>query len=160
MPNRQKLTKRQKKGLAFRERKTGKRQDRDELSEMEANAIPVVEDQDIAGDDGDTTEVAGDIHKKKGKAVGDAVGDEGKRTESKVGSKGKGKAERQGVPVPVEAVKEKKRKREAEATEEVQGSQDSQPKKAVKRKKVDDKVKSTGEMDKAGKQRFLLFVGE
>ena len=61
----------------------------------------------------------------------------------------------------MEAVKkEKKRKREAEATEEVQDSQDSQPKKAAKRKKVDDRVKSTGETDNAGKQRFILFVGE
>jgi len=157
MSNTQKLTKKQKKGLAFRERKTGKRQDRNELSEMEANAVPVVEDQDIAGGYGDTIEVAGDDHKKKGKAVGDAVRDEGKRTESKVGSKGKSKAERQDVPVPVEAVK--KRKREAEATEEAQDLHDSQPKKAVKRKKVDDKVKSTGDMDKAGRQRFILFVG-
>lgn len=151
MSGTQKLTKKQKKGLAFRERKTGgKRQGRHDLSEMEANAIPVVEDQDIAGADGGEIEVARDDHKKTGKAVDNAIGDEGKRKESKVGSKGKGKAERQDVPVPVEVVKKRKR-------EVAQDSQDSQSK---KRKRVDDNDKTPGAVEKAGKQRFILFVGE
>jgi nucleolar protein 6 len=150
MSGTQKLTKKQKKGLAFRERKTGKRHD---LSEMEANAIPAVEDQDLAGADGDAIEVAGSDYKKAGKAVDNAVGDEGKRKESKVGSKGKGKAERQDVPVPVEVVKkEKKRKRE--------GAQDSEDSQSKKRKRVDDNDKTPGDLEKAGKQRFILFVGK
>jgi len=154
----QKLTKKQKKGLAFRERKTGKRQRLDDLSKMEANAVPVMEDQDFAGADGDTVEVAGDDYKKTGKAVDNTIGDEGKRKESKVGSKGKGKAEKQGVPVPVEVVKkEKKRKAEAETTE---GAQDGQSGKVAKRKRMDDSDKTPGDMEKGGKQRFILFVGK
>lgn len=150
MSGTQKLTKKQKKGLAFRERKTGKRQGPDDLSDMEANAIPVVEDQDLAGADGDEIEVAGDDYKKTGKAVDNAIGDEGKRKESKVGSKGKGKAEKQGVPVPVEVVKKRKR----------EGLQDSQDSQSKKRKRMDDNDKTPGDMEKAGKQRFILFVGE
>ena len=153
MSGTQKLTKKQKKGLAFRERKTGKRQDRDDLSEMEANAIPAMEDQDLAGADGGAVEVAGGDYKKTGQAVDNAIRDEGKRKESKVGSKGKGKAERQDVPVPVEVVKkETKRKRE--------GAQDSQDGQSKKRKRMDDNDKTPGDLEKAGKQRFILFVGE
>ncbi|KIM47808.1 hypothetical protein M413DRAFT_439487 [Hebeloma cylindrosporum] len=155
MSSTQKLTKKQKKGLAFRERKAGKRPARDDLSEIEANAIPVVEDQDLAGGDGDTIEVERDDYKKTGKAVDNAIGDEGKRKESKVGSKGKGEAEKQGVPDPVEVVKkEKKRKRESETAEG-----DGQSKKTAKRKRLDADEKTPVDTEKAGKQRFILFVG-
>jgi hypothetical protein len=47
-----------KKGVGFREHKTGRRRDRDDISEMKANAIPVVEDQDLTDADGDAIEVA------------------------------------------------------------------------------------------------------
>ena len=81
------------------------------------------------------------------------IRDEGKRKESKVGSKGKGKAEKQDVPVPVEVVKkETKRKRE--------GAQDSQDGQSKKRKRMDDNDKTPSDVEKAGKQRFILFVGE
>lgn len=168
MSTSQKLTKKQKKGLAFRERKTGKRQGtkRNELDDMEANAVPAMEDEGLAGDDGDQTEAAGDDRTAKGKAGGDKEGGEGRSQEGKVGGKGKGKATAENVPVAVEVVKKatgQKRKREA-AEEAGEGGENaaekSTTKKSTKRKKTDGESKSQPEgKDKPAKQRFILFLG-
>ena len=58
---------------------------------MKANAIPIVEDQDLADADGNAIEVASG-YKKIGKAVDNAIRDEGERKErKKCGAKGKAK---------------------------------------------------------------------
>lgn len=162
MNSTQKLTKKQKKSLAFRERKTGKGQGKNELDDMEANAVPAMEDQDIAGDDSNPPQVPGDGGEEKGKAGNDAVRHEGKRKEGKLGGKGKGKAEKEDVPVAVEKLNSsKKRKRDAEEDESKQEDEDTtaeqSSKKTSKRKKTgDEKQAST----KEGKQRYILFLGK
>ena len=102
MSNIQKLTKKQKKGLAFRERKTGKGKKKDDLIDMENNAVPLMEDQDHTGDDGNPSAVGGEEGKERGKTERVAEGDEEKRTEGRKGSKGKSKAEEGDVHVAVE----------------------------------------------------------
>ncbi|KAF8202992.1 hypothetical protein BJ912DRAFT_336336 [Pholiota molesta] len=169
MSTSQKLTKKQKKGLAFRERKTGKRHGtkRNELDDMEANAVPAMEDAGLTGDDGDQAEAAGDDRTAKGKAGGDKEGGEGQRQEGKVGRKGKGKAAPEDVPVAVEAVKKatgQKRKREAEEEGAAEGGENAAEKgttkKSTKRKKTDGESKSQPDgKDKPAKQRFILFLG-
>jgi nucleolar protein 6 len=169
MSTSQKLTKKQKKGLAFRERKTGKRHGtkRNELDDMEANAVPAMEDAGLAGDDGGQAEAAGDDRPAKGKAGGDKEGGEGQRQEGKVGRKGKGKAAPEDVPIAVEAVKKaagQKRKREAEEEGAAEGGETAAEKgttkKSTKRKKTDGESKSQPEgKDKPAKQRFILFLG-
>ncbi|KAF8167701.1 hypothetical protein B0H34DRAFT_792396 [Crassisporium funariophilum] len=153
----QKLTKKQKKGLAFRERKTtGKRQEKNDLTEMEANAIPTMEDQDLAGDDSNTAEAAGVEDPKKRKERNDESGSKERRKEGKVSSKGKGKAEAEDVPVSDALVKSTKRKREGEAEQ----TPDANPSKAPKRKKGVNGAEAGETKDtKAAKQRFILFVG-
>ncbi|KAF8973613.1 hypothetical protein BDZ97DRAFT_1647687 [Flammula alnicola] len=163
----QKLTKKQKKGLAFRERKSGKQQRRDELSAMETNAVPAVEDQDITGHHSDTVEIGGDVRQTKGNAVDDTIGSKGQPKEGKVGGKGKGKAKTEDVPVAVEVVRKasKKRKREEEAAEAAKGvegvAEENPTKKSAKRKKVGEETKAkAGEStEKSSKQRFILFLG-
>ncbi|KDR85403.1 hypothetical protein GALMADRAFT_54100 [Galerina marginata CBS 339.88] len=156
MSSTQKLTKKQKKGLAFRERKIGKA--KNGHSDTEDNAVPFMEDQDRAGSDGDTPEVAGGGDKKKGKATGVAVGDEVKRKEGRAGSKGTRKTEAEDVPVSVEMTSlGKKRKRGNDETGRAEGS--GQPKKALKRKKTDGGADETGEKKNDTKQRYILFVG-
>ncbi|KAJ3507180.1 hypothetical protein NLJ89_g6451 [Agrocybe chaxingu] len=171
----QKLTKKQKKGLAFRERKSGgKRQPQgrkgdNELDEMEANAVPAMEDQDIAAGDGDKAEGTGAEHEKAGKAGWDAQRDEGKRKEGKVGRKGKGKAEAEDVRVSEPVLKKTgKRKREDgdEDEGEGEGGEDGEDgagkkkssKKPAKRKKGSEEDAGDAKKD-TSKQRFLLFVG-
>ena len=160
----QKLTKKQKKGLAFRERKTGKRQpstanqrEKDGIDDMEDNAVPAMEDQDHIGADGGEAEVEGVDDKKAGKARGHQEGDVGRREEGKVGGKGKSKAKEEDVREPVSVLKKSgKRKREIEGEEEDEEKEkDDTAKKLTKRKKV-----AGGEQDDKGKQRFILFVGE
>ncbi len=160
MSTAQKLTKKQKKGAAFRERKSGKRRNE---SSMEANAIPAMEDEDIAGDAGDPHQGAGDNDKKKGKAGDHARGGEDKHHESKDGGKGKGKAKAEDVPVVVEVDKKgaKKRKREENEAGEEGSAEKISPKKTAKRKKTDgkDTTKPEEKKEKPSKQRFLLFLG-
>ncbi|KAF9477516.1 hypothetical protein BDN70DRAFT_881077 [Pholiota conissans] len=173
MSTSQKLTKKQKKGLAFRERKSGKRQGcNNELDDMEANAVPAMEDPDLPGGDGAPAEAAGDDRKAKGKAGGDAQGRAGDRKEGKVGSKGKGKAKAEEVSDAVDVVRKaatgQKRKREAEDREEgvkakeggENAAEKSSGKKSAKRKKTDggDKPQPDGK-GKPAKQRFILFLG-
>lgn len=160
MSTAQKLTKKQKKGVAFRERKSGKRHDE---SSMEANAVPAMEDEDLAGYASDPHQGAGDNDKKKGKAGDYARGGEGKHPEGKDGGKGKGKAKAEDVPVAVEVGKKgaQKRKREEDEAGEGGSAEKTSPKKTAKRKKTDGKntTKPEEKKEKPSKQRFLLFLG-
>ncbi|KAF8913060.1 hypothetical protein CPB84DRAFT_1742458 [Gymnopilus junonius] len=153
----QKLTKKQKKGLAFRDRKTNKGQRKNVLVDMENNAVPLMEDQDLPSSDGGSTQVAGDEGKEKRKAKCLTEGSEGQRSDGKTGSKSKGKAEESNVPVPVESVKAgKKRKRTGDEAE--QGVSNQQPD-TSKRKKPNQEESGGEEDGKKSKQRYILFVG-
>lgn len=166
MSTSQKLTKKQKKGLAFRDRKSGKRHGQDELS-MEANAVPAMEDEDITGNVSAADKDTGNNDKKKGKTVDDAGRGEGKRQEGKVGSKGKGKAKAEEFSGPVEVGKKgaQKRKREDDGEDAVDGKQASKttaPTQTAKRKKTadgDSTKEAKDKTEKPAKQRFLLFLG-
>ena len=144
----QKLTKKQRKGLAFRERTTGKRHLKNGLIEMENTAVPIMEDQDIASAHCDTLQV-----EKKQREV-----DKSARVSDKQGrvastSKGTGGAEEKDVSASVEVVKTTKRKRAHEDGVEEDHTLEFQSRKVLKKKKDSD-VKKT-----AVKQRFILFVG-
>ncbi|CAA7265969.1 unnamed protein product [Cyclocybe aegerita] len=170
MSSTQKLTKKQKKGFAFRERKSGsKRQPQgprgdDELDEMEANAVPAMEDQDLAVGDGDEAEGARAEREKAGKAGGNAQRDESKRKEGKVGGKGKGKAETENVRVS-EPVLKKAGKRKREDGDEGEGGEDGEDdagkkkssQKPAKRKKGSEEDVGGAKKD-INKQRFLLYT--
>ena len=151
-----KLTKKQKKGLAFRQRTTGKRRPRDELMEMETAAIPIMEDQDIASIQSDTLQDQKKIRE----------GDETARVsiqdkQGRVARKGKKTAEENDVLVSIEVVKTIKRKRPS-CEDEAQGDQisESQSRKVLKRKKDKDVTQSSETKGKtAVKQRFILFIG-
>ncbi|KAF4623130.1 hypothetical protein D9613_002167 [Agrocybe pediades] len=164
MSSTQKLTKKQKKGLAFRERKSGK--GKNGLDDMEANAVPAMEDQDIAGSDSHPVEAPGADHKKKGKEDGNKVGHEGTGKEGKAGGKGKGKAEAGDVSVSVEKVgkgasaKKRKREEDDDGVAEVEGKGDGKEKskKTSKRKKTGGDKPADGK-EAPSKQRFILFLG-
>ena len=146
-----KLTKKQKKGLAFRER-TGKRHSRNELIEMEAAAVPVMEDQDIASVQCDTLQ-----DQKKHKEGDETVGVSGHDKQGKVASKGKARAEEKDVSASVEEVKTRKRKRAHE--DGVQADLTSE-RKVLRQKKDKDVTRSNETKGKtAVNQRFILFVG-
>lgn len=163
MSNVQKLTKKQKKGLAFREGKAGKRKGNG-VPDMEDNAVPAMEDQGHAGDDGGAVEIRGDDRQKTGKEVDNKVRDEGKRSDDKTAGKGKGKAAEEDARESAQVVKKevsKKRKRENdESGEGEEGAEDkksSSGAKATKKKKGGADAKE--EKEKPSKQRFILFLG-
>jgi len=166
----QKLTKKQKKGLAFRDRKTGggstsstttpttvtkkpttkSGRRKDALAEMEDRAIPVMEEQDSAGGDGDSTQVAGDERKTDGKK-----GDDGGRVkagseQSRRERKGKGKGETGSLTVVEPVVNKKKRKK---ADEDEEGDEGDEEKKKADAEKPSKRTK-------VDQQRFLLFIGK
>lgn len=156
MPPLQKLTKKQKKTLAFRGRTTGKRNSRNGQIEMETTAVPIMEDQDIASMHRDTMEHPVIQNKKKCKE-GDETGqvfDDGKQ--GRIEGKGNGRAEEKDVSVSMEVVKTTKRKRGGENGE--QEDQISESRKVLKRKKGNDVTQSSETKEKI-KQRFILFVG-
>jgi nucleolar protein 6 len=133
-----KLTKKQKKTLAFRERKTGKRKDHDaSVMDDEDGNVPAMEDQNMADTYDDPLEVQ--MEKSKN------------GVSSLENKKGKAKAKFADEPV---VEKSKKRQREEETT--------TQAKHEAKRAKVSDDSQATGQIAeaKAAKtQRFILFVG-
>ncbi|EAU92741.1 RNA binding protein [Coprinopsis cinerea okayama7 len=170
----QKLTKKQKKSLAFRDRKSGKKsssstdtttaiansttnstKDADFLA-MDDNAIPAMDDEDIAGLECDRMEVEGDEDEKGSKKGGKKGASDGK-------GKGKGKvavrAEETGDAVLVAKTsttgKGKKRKREEGDIdgEEKDGGEDGMDVDGEGEKRAKKKAKG----DKT--QRFILFVG-
>jgi nucleolar protein 6 len=149
-PAHARLTKKQKKATAFRER-TGKGKGKlnpvprtktggDDDDDDDANALPAMEDQGLAGDAGD--------------AAGDTEGDEGRVKSSKAASLGAG-----------ETSKKKRRGRE-------DGEAQGEPvaKRARGSKKIPTPADDEGDEARAGvneaetgneggKQRFILFVG-
>jgi hypothetical protein len=154
MSNPPKLTKKQKKSLAFRERTIGKRHSKNGVIEMETTAVPVMEDQDIASMHRDTLEDMGSQKKRK-------EGNEKVRlpNQGRVTNKGKGEekekaeeTEGEDVSVSVEVVKATKRKRTHE--DQAREDQTSEPQ-SIKRKKGTSETKEKT----AAKQRFILFVG-
>lgn len=128
-----KLTKKQRKAVAFRQKKSGKHAHASDS--VAANDVPVLEVQDDADDAGDKVE---------GAAMGE--GKDAKYTEK--GAQGKAKAQVSSDVAPVRA--DKKRKRGVGDDDVVDDAQ--QVEAAPKKKKKTDK--------ETGKQRFILFVGE
>lgn len=151
-----KLTKKQKKGLAFRQRTLGKRRPRNELMEMETFAVPTMEDQDIASIQSDTLQ-----GQKKRREGDETVGVSDQDKQGRLARKGKRTAEENNVLVSVEVVKTIKRKRVSgeDGAKEDQTSE-FQPRKVLKRKKNNDVTQSSETKGKTEvKQRFILFIG-
>lgn len=156
MSTTQKLTKKQKKGLAFRERQSSKRKPGDAtIADMDDNAVPIMEDQDLATISGDGLQIEGDPKQTKSTtSTGEVEKGSGQ-------SEGKGKEKRkQESGLDVESNGPRKRKRESEVdVEEVKKSA------VVKRKKSGDEEsgegvgKDVGSTTAQQKQRFILFVG-
>ncbi|SJL06302.1 uncharacterized protein ARMOST_09638 [Armillaria ostoyae] len=128
----QKLTKKQKKAIAFRERKSGKNVDGHAHS-MEADDVPVMELQDDVDGSGNQVE------------------DEGVGEEKSKKASSKGKAKAKDGDGEGEARDTKKRKREMEDDEE-------RIEEKVNDKVSQKKKQKTAMADT--KQRFLLFVGK
>lgn len=159
-----KLTKKQKKSLAFRDRKTGKRQHpndekqkRNEHDSMEGDAYPALAGQDIFGLDSSEDQAEGNAHEEDGATVGYEEGDAVQRKKGKVGKQGKGKTENEDVPLSVAVLKGKKRKREDEDDREVGVAQGG-----VKNAKQMDSGKVLDNENKKDntRQKFILFIGE
>ncbi|KAJ6575358.1 hypothetical protein B0H19DRAFT_638079 [Mycena capillaripes] len=146
----QKLTKKQKKGIAFRDRKTTKSRTHGDPSDLEHNEVPVLEVQDLADDEVDSPAV--EVGKKQ-----DALVDQNGTAARK--GKGKEKANDSVAPPPAQ----KKRKRdvatvggEADVDKQNQDGEVEGP----KRKKAKAAAGESGEAKAVQvKQRFILFVG-
>lgn len=149
-----KLTKKQRKGIAFRDRKQGRSKGKNDPPDGEgiSHEVPVEENQDLAEIQGDAMEDETLALKKAGKGKAKATSR----------SKDDEKPERVGLGRDVKVVETtKKRKREAESQT---GADESQTPKQKKKKKGDSGVDTgakVGEKDgkNQGKQRFILFVG-
>ncbi|KAJ7170112.1 hypothetical protein C8R46DRAFT_223832 [Mycena filopes] len=149
-----KLTKKQKKGLAFRDRKGAKsRGNGAESTGLDDNEVPVLEVQDLADVEADSHTV--ELAKKQ-----DAPGNS--KAKGKEVSKGKGKEKaKEAVPPPTP----KKRKREQGAVDgEGEGAEQAKEGEVEgpKRKKAKGTAGAAGDAaaKKAEvKQRFILFVG-
>lgn len=135
-----KLTKKQKKTLAFRDRKSGKRKDHN-ASYMDAdddNGVPTMEDQDMADAQRDPLEVEVEEMGSKGKSslknsTGKAVSEAKPRDKQTV--EGSKKRPREGDEITAQAGRE------------------------AKRAKVLVDTGKTDEKNVNKKQRFILFVG-
>ncbi|KAJ7103295.1 hypothetical protein B0H15DRAFT_795457 [Mycena belliarum] len=142
----QKLTKKQKKGIAFRDRKTGK--SHGGPSGMEDNEVPVLEVQDLVDVEPDTSAL--EVAPKPSKPLAQA---------GKAARKDKERAKDSVVVVP----SEKKRKRDGSKEENVAGQGRDGDGEEPKRKKKKGSTGATTNVE-AGtktevKQRFILFVG-
>jgi hypothetical protein len=135
-----KLTKKQRKTLAFRDRKTNKRKDYNAsyVGADDNNDVPAMEDQDMADAQRDPLEVEVEEMGSKGKS---SI----KNSTGKTGPKAKPRDEQA-------AEGSKKRPREGDETT-VQAGQEA------KRAKVLDGTRKTDEKNVNKKQRFILFVG-
>ncbi|KAK7064025.1 RRM domain-containing protein [Favolaschia claudopus] len=146
MSSPQKLTKKQKKGIAFRDRKTSKsRSHGGTVADMEDNEVPVLEVQDLADEDIDT-------HALEVGATENAPRDQKQRASRK----GKEKE-------PDRDAAQKKRKRDVAMDGEEGAAQlvEEGETEGPQRKKAKG---STGEATKqtkaqVNKQRYILFVG-
>lgn len=151
----QKLTKKQKKGVAFRERKQGKRTKVPQEDAGDDLDVPVAEDQDLAGIQVGNVEAA------------EAVGNGKNRSARKDEDKGKNKegAKSEAADVVVES-SEGKKKRKREVVTEDKGNEEDKPKRKRKKGAVSDgegsgNAPADGKktVSSEGKQRFILFVG-
>ncbi|KAG6832530.1 hypothetical protein H0H92_000159 [Tricholoma furcatifolium] len=144
-----KLTKKQKKGIAFRERKTGKGRSQDAVHQTEDNDVPIVEDQDALALEDNFEKMEDSAEEKKSESTQNASGGD------KL-AKGKRKADSEGKAVE----KSKKRKRE-DAIVDAAESTEERP--ATKRKKPVAGAGESGDTEVAtkpkadAKQRFILF---
>jgi nucleolar protein 6 len=152
------LTKKQQKALAFRDRKSGKRtkgsSKDDDLAEMDANAIPAMEDQDLASLTGGEVEVA---------AVLDQAQDQERGKKGDTTSKGKGKRKGEDGDAKVEVAAKLGGKRKREQDEEGEGegvAMDVDGGVEVEKGQPRKKKKQAGkEGEDSRKQKFILFVG-
>jgi len=159
MSTTQKLTKKQKKGLAFRERQSTKRKHGDAtIADMDDNAVPIMEDQDLATISCDRSQVEGDAKQTKSTTSTGEIEKGSGQSEGKGKEKGK-----QESGLDVESNRPRKRKRE----NEVDVEEEDVPKKSAVMKRIKSRDEGSGEgVEKdAGsttaqqKQRFILFVG-
>ncbi|KAG6821385.1 hypothetical protein H0H93_014182 [Arthromyces matolae] len=145
-----KLTKKQKKGIAFRERKSGKHP-KDGEPNLEDNAVPIMEDQDAVAREADSVEMEKIVAGKKSESATKASGED-----NLVKSKTKTDAENTAVDV----VPPKKRKLQdsfPNSSESAEGRRSAKRKKPVEGAEdgaEDTKVVSSSK----SKQRFILFV--
>ena len=150
-----KLTKKQKKSLAFRDRKTSKRQypnDQKKINEhnsMEGDGHPALEGQDIFGLGCSKDQAERDANEEDGATVGYEEGDAVQHKKGKVSKQSKGETENENVPLSVAVLKGKKRKREVEDDGEV----------AKNAKQMSSAGKEPDDENKT-RQKFILFVGE
>ena len=131
-----KLTKKQKKGLAFREKKTRKRKGDDGLL-AEDNAVPVMEDQD-ALDEGAETEGKATIHKTRSTAE---IVDDGRKRKATGGE--------------VTRIQGQQKKRKRAATLDAEDIRQT----AKRKRNMDDGVEGGEKGSTKPTQRFILFVG-
>lgn len=125
---------------------------------MDDNAVPIMEDQDLAAISGDELQIEGDAKQTK------STTSTGEIKKGSGQSEGKGKEKRkQESGLDVESNRSRKRKRENEVDVE---EEDVLKKSAVmKRKKSGDEEsgegvgKDVGSTTAQQKQRFILFVG-
>ena len=127
-----KLTKKQKKALAFRERKGGKGGKDAASNDMEGNELPEMEIQDIVDEQGDEVEDENVDEKKE---------EEVPRSKK---AKGKEKEKERGEEDSVAPQKSKKRKRENEGDVETKAEDSKTP----KRRKTE-----------GDRERLILFLG-
>jgi nucleolar protein 6 len=131
-----KLTKKQRKTLVFRERKTGKRKNQNaSFMVTHNNDIPAMDDQDMADAQSSPLEVEMEERNEEGNSSPE---------------KGHGKGKEEANDHLVE--KSKKRKREGDQITAQKGRE-------KKRAKVLDDVGETAEKKVAKMQRFILFIG-
>ncbi|KAJ8083778.1 hypothetical protein PM082_002544 [Marasmius tenuissimus] len=131
-----KLTKKQKKALAFRERKSGKGGKDATSNDMEGNELPEMDVQDIVDEQGDQVE-DGKLDEKKEEEI---------PRSKKAKGKEKAKENDQGTEEGVASQKSKKRKRESEG--DVETKVTTEDAKASKRRKTE-----------GDKERLILFLG-
>ena len=135
-----KLTKKQRKTLVFRERKTGKRKNQNAsfMVTQDSNDIPAMENQDMVDAQSSPLEV--EMEKRN---------EEGKSPPENGYGKGKEKAK---YTEEHSVEKSKKRKREGDQITAQKGRE-------TKRAKILDDAGETAEKKVAKMQRFILFLG-
>ena len=161
MSTAQKLTKKQKKSLAFRERKgstskrqQGKQRHKNELISMDCNSIPVMEGESVLACDGCAVEGQGDTYQEDGKARDDEEGHEVELKKRKGSSRC---AEKEDVRLSHTVLKGKKRKRED--GESSGGLGEAEEEAARKRRRSVEGEADDEEKKDNSKQRFILFIG-
>lgn len=161
--NTQKLTKRQKKSLAFRKRETSKRQQNDkkhrnELTGMDDDAYLALERQGIFGLDDGEDEMEGGAHEEDGTPVDYKEGGPVQRKKGKGSRQGKSEAEEEDVPVSMAVLK--KRKREGDGDGERRGKDEEDIGRVKRAKRTSPERDGSENIKDKTKQKFILFVGE